>query len=82
MLAAANRLSIAGAEQALDFLMEDYLIFEATPGTESAIHFARRHRMIAQMLGLGNASEGLALFSVGTDRPALGVDVGRGLRAP
>lgn len=82
MLAAANRLSIAGAEQALDFLMEDYLIFKATPGTESAIHFARRHRMIAQMLGLGNASEGLALFSVGTDRPALGVDVGRGLRAP
>jgi hypothetical protein len=55
ILKAAGR--VRGAEQVLDSLVEDHLIVATTPGTEAAVDFARRHRMVPLMLGLGNTAE-------------------------
>jgi len=65
VLEAARRAGVPGAEQVLDSLIEDYLVVETTPGTPSAIDFARRHRLIPLMLGLGNSAEEPRLYSVG-----------------
>ncbi|MDQ3716101.1 MAG: hypothetical protein M3381_08815 [Actinomycetota bacterium] len=65
VLTAARRAGIAHSEQVLDGLVKDYLLFEATPGTDGAVDFARRHRLIPLMLGLGNSSEEPRLYSVG-----------------
>ncbi len=53
------------AEQVLEGLIKDYLLVETTPGTDSAVDFARRHRLMPLMLGLGNTSEEPRLYSVG-----------------
>jgi hypothetical protein len=65
LLTAARRAAVATSEQILDSLIEDHLIVETTPGTDSAVDFARRHRLIPLMLGLGNTSEEPRLYSVG-----------------
>jgi len=65
VLDAARRAGVPGAEQVLDSLVRDHLIVETTPGTDSAVDFARRHRMIPLMLGLGNTAEEPRLYSVG-----------------
>jgi len=65
VLTAARRAGIARAGQVLDSLVEDFVLFETTPGTDSAVDFARRHRLIPLMLGLGNTSEEPRLYSVG-----------------
>lgn len=46
VLTAARRAGIAQAEEVLDSLVKDYLLVETTPGTDSAVDFARRHRLI------------------------------------
>lgn len=63
MLKAARH--VRGAKQVLDSLIEDHLIFETTPGTDSAVDFARRHRMVPLMFGLGNTAEEPWKYSVG-----------------
>ncbi|MDQ3576304.1 MAG: hypothetical protein M3400_06295 [Actinomycetota bacterium] len=65
VLTAARRAGIAMAEQVLDGLIKDYVLYETTPGTDSAVDFARRHRLIPLMLGLGNTSAEPRLYSVG-----------------
>lgn len=65
VLTAARRASIAWAEKVLDSLVEDRLLFETEPGTDSAVDFARRHRLIPLMLGLGNSAEEPRQYSVG-----------------
>lgn len=65
LLTAARRAGVGQAGKLLAGLLEDYLLVETTPGTDSAVDFARRHRLIPLMLGLGNTSEEPRLYSVG-----------------
>ncbi len=65
MLAAADGRGIAGSEQVLESLIADHLVAETTPGTDSAVDFARRYRLIPLMLGLGNTAEEPWIYSVG-----------------
>lgn len=65
VLTAARRAGIGGAEQVLESLMADHMLVETTPGTDSAVDFARRHRLIPLMLGLGNTAEEPWIYSVG-----------------
>jgi hypothetical protein len=65
VLTAARRAGIGGVEQILESLVDDYLLFETTPGTDSAVDFARRHRLIPVMLGLGNTAEEPRMYTVG-----------------
>ncbi len=65
VLTAARRAGIPMADNVLEGLIQDYVLFETTPGTDSAVDFARRHRLIPLMLGLGNTSEEPRLYSVG-----------------
>lgn len=65
VLDAARRARIPGAKQVLDSLITDSLIFEVTPGADSAVDFARAFRMVPLMLGLGNTAEHPGLYSVG-----------------
>lgn len=65
VLDAAGRAGIAKSEQVLESLMTDHLLVETTPGTDSVVDFARRHRLIPLMLGLGNTAEEPWIYSVG-----------------
>lgn len=65
VLDAARRVGIAEPEQVLESLMVDHMLMETTPGTDSAVDFARRHRLIPLMLGLGNTAEEPWIYSVG-----------------
>lgn len=65
LLAAAGRTAIEGCEQIVDSLIADQLLVETTPGTDSAVDFARRFRLIPLMLGLGNTAEEPWIYSVG-----------------
>ncbi len=57
VLDAARIFRIPDAEQGLDALLADRMVVETTPGTDDAVEFARRHRMVPLMLGLGNTAE-------------------------
>lgn len=65
ILAAADRAGYAQAEQVLDSLIADHLIAETTPETDEVVEFARRHRLVPLMLGLGNTAEEPWIYSVG-----------------
>jgi hypothetical protein len=65
VLTAARRAGVDQAEQVLESLIDDGLLFETTPGTDFAVDFARRHRLIPLMLGLGNTAEEPWIYSVG-----------------
>ncbi len=65
VLEAARRLGASDAEGVLDGLVADHLIVATTPGTDDAVDFARRHRMVPLMLGLGNTAEEPRLYAVG-----------------
>lgn len=65
VLTAARQAGIAEAETVLGSLLEDKMLAETSPGTESALDFARRYRMLPLMLGLGNTTEEPRLYSVG-----------------
>ena len=65
VLEAAGRAGVPDREKVLDSLVADNLIAETTPDTDSAVDFARRHRMVPLMLGLGNTADEPRLYSVG-----------------
>lgn len=65
VLDAARRAGVPWATRVLDALIEDHMLCETTAGTDSALDFARRYRMIPLMLGLGNTAEEPLLYSVG-----------------
>ena len=65
VLDAARRAGITKAEQVLASLTADHLLVETTPGTDGAVDFARRHRLIPLMLGLGNTVEEPWIYSAG-----------------
>jgi len=71
---AAAHLPGDDVAQLLRELFAEGLAAEVTPGTAGAVEFARRHRMGARMLGLGNSSEQPWLYSIGFyDRPLVSV---------
>jgi len=65
VLAAASSAGVADSEQVLETLMADHLLVETTPGTDAVVDFARRHRLIPLMLGLGNTAEEPWIYSAG-----------------
>lgn len=46
-------------------LIEQGLLVEVTPGADDALEFARSHRVMPLMLGLGNSAAEPALFGIG-----------------
>jgi hypothetical protein len=68
LLAAAAEAGIAGAEQVTGALLADGTLMEVT--ADDAVGFARTHRMVPLMLGLGNTPEEPWLYAVGfPDQP-------------
>jgi len=65
LLAAARAAGLHGAEQVLDGLIADRMVCVTTAQTDSAVDFARRHRMVPLMLGLGNTAAEPRLYAVG-----------------
>lgn len=65
VLTAGRRGGIERAEEILESLVDDHLLVETTPGTDSAVDFARGHRLVPLMLGLGNTAEEPWIYSVG-----------------
>lgn len=65
LLAAAERGGLPDAAAVLDFLLADHLVAEVAPGTEAAVDFARRYRLVPLLLGLGNTADEPGLYSVG-----------------
>lgn len=49
----------------LDSLFAGGLAVEVFPDSDEAVEFARRHRMVPRMLGLGNSAEQPWLYSIG-----------------
>lgn len=49
----------------VDTLLDRKLLVEVTPGTDTAVAFARAHRVVPTMHGLGNSAEAPWLYSIG-----------------
>jgi hypothetical protein len=49
----------------VDGLLDRRLLVELAPGTDDAVTFARTHRVVPTMLGLGNSAEQPWLYSIG-----------------
>ncbi len=56
---------VAGGAGLVDQLLGLGLLAEVTPGTEQALEFARSHRLVPLMLGLGNSSDEPDMFGIG-----------------
>jgi hypothetical protein len=70
----AHAMALAGAGEHIDGLIEIGLLVEVTPGSDQALDFARSHRLVPLMLGLGNSSDDLDSFGIGfLHQPVLGV---------
>lgn len=54
-----------GGADLVDQLLGLGLLVEVTPGTEQALEFARTHRLVPLMLGLGNSSDEAGMFGIG-----------------
>jgi hypothetical protein len=68
LLAAAAEAGVTGAEQVTEALLADGTLVEVSP--RNASEFARTHRMVPLMLGLGNTPEEPWLYAVGfPDQP-------------
>lgn len=66
---------VADTDMVLPDLLDRGLLVEVAPGTESAVRFAREHRVTPCMLGLGNTAEHPSLFGIGLlNTPILQVD--------
>lgn len=65
ILTAARHAGIGAPEQVLESLMADHMLVETTRGTDSAVAFAKGHRLVPTMLGLGNTAEEPWIYSVG-----------------
>jgi hypothetical protein len=65
---------LPGAGATIDELTGMGLLVEATPGTDQAEDFAKAHRLVPLMLGLGNSSNDPDTFGIGfLSQPALQV---------
>lgn len=70
----ADGMGLAEPEPKLAGLLTDGLLVEVDPAEEPSIAFARRHRMIPLMLGLGNTADDSDVFQIGLPgRPLVGV---------
>jgi hypothetical protein len=70
VLAAAAQAAVDGAESIVVELLADGTLVEVAPGTAGAVEFARQHRLVPLMLGLGNSPQEPWLYSVGfPDQP-------------
>jgi hypothetical protein len=58
-------LDIPDAASIVAGLLGRGLLAELVPGTESATAFARAHRLVPSMYGLGNSADGPGLYSIG-----------------
>ena len=65
VLSAARRVGVSKAEEVLESLVADHLLVEVIPETDAAVDFARQHRMVPLMLGLGNTAEEPWIYSAG-----------------
>ncbi len=61
----AKVTGLTSAIDVVDELVETGLLIEVTPATEQALDFARTHRVVPLMLGLGNTAEEPWLFGIG-----------------
>lgn len=73
---AAGRMGMSNAEQLADELKADGTVAEVTLGTPAAVEFARTHRLLPLMMGLGNTPEDRLRFGIGFvgTPPAVKVD--------
>jgi hypothetical protein len=63
--AARTRLGVADPTPVLAELLDSGLLAEVTPGTPDAVDFARAHRVVPLMMGLGNTPEEPLRYGVG-----------------
>lgn len=61
----ARRVGVTDPETVFAGLLDDGLLATTVPGSEAAVDFARRYRLVPLMLGLGNSSEEPRLYAVG-----------------
>lgn len=61
----AKVLGLTGTTELVDDLIETGLLVEVAPGTEQALDFAKTHRVVPLMLGLGNTAEEPWMFGIG-----------------
>lgn len=62
---ARQRLGAGDPEAAIDELLKSGVLVEVAPATPDAVGFARHHRVIPLMVGLGNTPEALDTFGLG-----------------
>lgn len=61
----ARTVGMLDAEEVLDGLLSDAMVAAVVPGTDAAVQFARRYRLVPTMVGLGNSAAEPGLYSVG-----------------
>lgn len=62
---AAEEAGVADPDQVIDHLIELGVVAEVTPGSPSAVGFARTHRVQSLLVGLGNTPDAGALDAIG-----------------
>jgi hypothetical protein len=58
-------IGLARVDELIDELLGMGLLVEAAPGTDQALAFARSHRLVPLMLGLGNSGRKPGVFGIG-----------------
>lgn len=61
----ARVAGLTAVSEVVDKLMETGLLVEVAPGTDEALAFAKAHRVVPLMLGLGNTADEPWLFGIG-----------------
>jgi hypothetical protein len=65
---------LAGASGLIDEMLDIGLLAEVTPGRDQALEFARSHRLVPLMLGLGNSTDDPDMLDIGfLNQPVLSV---------
>jgi hypothetical protein len=65
---------LAGAGGLIDEMLDIGLLAEVTPGRDQVLEFARSHRLVPLMLGLGNSPDDADMFDIGfLHQPVLSV---------
>jgi hypothetical protein len=65
---------VAGAGALIDEMLDNGLLAEVRPGRDEVLEFARSHRLVPLMLGLGNSTDDADMFDIGfLHQPALSV---------
>lgn len=65
VVAAGFEAGLPDAERVLNELLVENVLVQATDGTDSAVDFARRHRLLPLMLGLGNTADEPRVYAAG-----------------